>query len=955
MARSTIGQRQVTRFGPPAAAADPSTSAWVTANAGSGKTHTLTDRVTRLLLGGAAPGRILCLTYTKAAAAEMQSRLFGRLGSYSMLPDRKLRCMLDRIGANEISDLAAARRLFAQALETPGGLKIQTIHGFCQSLLTLFPLEAGVAPGFSVLDEPAATNLMNEARVRMLERAGKGGTVLSTALSRLVTEITEQRLDEILQSSLGSDRRRLMRFLASPMVAGGLEQHVRVTHGIAGTDTEDSLTEHFCATLSADRGILEEIADWLDGGLTSDRQKSGQLRRALAAKSARVMFQHLRSAFLKSDGEAYQRLVTSRLQDTNDRLSGYLQAFVERLYACDLQRNAANAASLCHSILVVAQSVHDEYALLKNARAALDYDDLVLETRHLLEQSAAAQWVLFKLDGGIDHVLIDEAQDTSPDQWTIVRALTEEFFAGSGIRRDSTVRTIFAVGDEKQSIFSFQGAEPDQFEAFRLYFEERVLGAGHEFSNTPLVVSRRSTPEILAFVDEVFRPREAREGLTSQRVPIEHVAERAGVPGRVEFWPAIVDDNPSDTDPDREMNLPQTSAASRLAERIAGLIGQWLAQKTNLPGRGRPIAPSDIMILLPRREPFGPLIIRALKDRSIPVSGADRMRLTDELSVQDLIALGRFVLQPMDDLTLATLLRSPFCDVSEEELLELCSGRPGRLWDRLRDFSEKAAAFKNAHIFLSEMLSLADFTPPFEFYAHALTALGMRERLLRRLGSESEEAIDEFLSLTLSHEPSATASLEGWLKWMESGGAEIRRDMERVRNEVRVMTVHGAKGLEADIVFLPDTTSLPMTPSQRGTLLFTGDAVFAPGGNAGRVPPVAAARAEAHRVALREYRRLLYVAMTRARDRLYICGFAGKSGIKHGSWYRLAEAAAEKLGRRIERDGQAILAIGAHEEDRSRAPAAQEPGLSIPSWAVTSPPAEPPSATVLRPAGIESE
>ncbi|HUB85660.1 MAG TPA: double-strand break repair helicase AddA, partial [Rhizomicrobium sp.] len=539
-------------------------------------------------------------------------------------------------------------------------------------------------------------------------------------------------------------------------------------------------------------------------------------------------------------------------------------------------------------------------------RGVLDYDDLVSQTLHLLDSRPDAAWVLYKLDGGLDHILIDEAQDTSPEQWQIVRKLTEEIFSGEGRERE-TVRTIFAVGDEKQSIFSFQGAEPEEFEENRQHFAART---GDAFANVRLETSRRSVPEVLQLVDAVFEDDAAREGLS--KTPIAHTAHRAADKGRVELWPTLQPEPGPELDLWRLRPVDVQSARSpvaQLADKVAAEIAGWIKSRRKLPGHDAPIRPGDIMILLPRREPFASEVIRRLKQRDIPVAGADRMKITQQIAVMDLIALGRFVLLPEDDLNLAALLRSPLFDIGEEELCALANPRKGTLWRALQA-QRDATAFVIAHAFLSDALSRADYQPPYEYYSQTLVKDGMRLRLLARLGPEAADAIDEFLSLALSYEQLNTPSLEGFLHWIERGEAEVKRDMERGRDEVRVMTVHGSKGLEADIVILPDTTTLPESAGRRGEFLYTDDGVVFPVKADEAPEAVKRAKAAAEDAAHREHRRLLYVALTRAKDRLIVCGFENKNGLKEGSWYDLAARAAWKKGIPFESGGETLVAIG---------------------------------------------
>ncbi|HVW75307.1 MAG TPA: double-strand break repair helicase AddA, partial [Rhizomicrobium sp.] len=922
-------------------ASDPEISAWVAANAGAGKTYTLANRVARLLLSGARPEKILCLTFTKAAAAEMQNRLFQQLGGWAMLPDDDLREQIVRIGGDAHEDLAKARRLFAQALETPGGLKVLTLHAFCQIVLSRFPLEARVPPAFEVLDDQTARELIGEARQHVLERAGTGDAELADAVALLVTETSEARLSSILDAGLGGDRRKLDRFFAE---AGDLAARVQGSHGLGENDTIQSIETGFCAELAREIEMVRAAREWLSQGTKTDMDAAGKLAPVLT--DIANAFVPLGDFLLTAKGEPRARLATRKLADARPDLLAFLTDLQARYCAAAERRRAARAAQLVHAALLLMRAMRAHYQTAKRLRGVLDYDDLIVETRDLLVRRRAAQWVLYKLDGGIDHVLIDEAQDTSPEQWEIVRKLTEEFFSGLG-RERSQLRTIFAVGDEKQSIFSFQGADPSQFDINRRHFAQVIAGAEQQLYEVPLITSRRSAPQILGFVDRVFESEEARAGLTYSGAQIIHRAHRETAKGGIEFWPALKPEEEEETDYYAPVDVVQKeSPVARLASLVAGKIDGWLKSGAGLPGHDRPIAPRDIMILLPRREPFGGEVIRQLKLRRVPVAGADRVRLSEQIAVMDLIALGRFVLQREDDLNLAALLRSPLCGLGEEDLFCLAHDRKTDLW---RALAARRGDFPAAHDFLSALLERADYAPPFEFYSHALTTLGGKALLLARLGMESADAIEEFVSLTLAYERSHSPSLEGFLDWVERGGVEIKRDMEHGRDEVRVMTVHGAKGLEADIVILPDTTTLPDPPSRKGHLLYDEDRVLFPlaDDEAPQVVKQAKARAEAE--TLREHRRLLYVALTRARDRLYVCGFENKKGIKQGSWYELARAAAESLGVTVTQGDGEIIAFGETGEEKGIAAAHARKQHTLPDWIDKPAPREPALPRLIRP------
>src|SRR5579871_2022647 len=907
-------------------AGDPGVSVWVSAHAGTGKTFTLANRVTRLLLDGAAPEKILCLTYTKAAAAEMAGRLFAQLGEWATLDDAALATRLVEIGAEccDPSGLQRARRLFALALETPGGLKIQTIHSFCQYLLARFPLEAGIPPSFEVLDEATARELIGEARARVLERAAGGEQTVGEAVACLATHADDGKLRSLLDLALGGDRRKFERYLER--FAGdtnAMSIAIANAHGVRVGEQCEDIAGQFCRELAEDGQNLANVVHWLARGPKKERELAEALAATIAGENGYDVCCRI---FLTANAEPRKQLISKSHARSDLLLHDQFLQFVEKFFAAEQRCRAARAAALSSATLAIAAAARDEYVRLKRERGVLDYDDLIANTLHLLERSGAASWVMYKLDGGIDHILIDEAQDTSPEQWRIIRKLSEEFFAGhSGDK--AAARTLFVVGDEKQSIFSFQGADPSQFATNRQEFESRI---GEIFATAALTQSRRSAKGILDFVDAVFADDAVRDGVSSSAM--RHETARHGAPARVVLWPTIkpieaphsdVWDAPVDVE-------PSWSPVVRLAGMIAERIASWIDGRTFLPGHDEPIKPADIMVLMPRREPMASELIRHLKLKGVPVAGADRIRLLEQIAIMDLVALGRFALLPEDDLNLAALLRSPLLGLSEDELYELAAARERSLWRALTDRYGEASAFAFAYDLLREARRRADFVPPYEYFAHALGPGGGCKRLLARLGAEANDAIDEFLSLALAYERLNVPSLEGFLHWLQSGDAEIKRDMERRRNEVRVMTVHGAKGLEADIVIIPDTTTIPQGVGRHGAMLYENDGAFFPLADTQAPDCVRAAKLRADEEALREHRRLLYVALTRARDELHICGFENSRGIRKRSWYDVMRPVSDRLGFTL-KEGESFTrdstAPGTRSGNEKPAP------LFLPGWA----------------------
>lgn len=896
------------------AAANPAQSVWVVANAGSGKTYVLTTRIVRLLLAGARPGAILCLTFTKAAAAEMHARLSALLAGWATAADAKLDEDLRlRLGQTpDENTRRAARTLFARVIDAPGALRIQTIHAFCESLLKRFPVEARVPPHFAVADEGVAAELMAQARNQLLADAMHEAP-LREALAVAVGRADERMFAEAIDNLLAGRRR--LRSAIGP-TGDGLEAAIAELwqeFGVApGDNPQLAVSRHF---ESVDRaGFAAAIAALSAGGKT-DIERAERLKAALAAPTAPEFYALWRRAFLTADGKQTARLATKAVQTASPSSFALLQQEQTRIVDLDASLNGIAAASASAALLRLGNALLQRYDRLKQARALLDYDDLILRAVALLQ--GAAPWVLYKLDGGIDHLLVDEAQDTAPEQWQAVAALVDEFFAGAGARETRPQRSVFVVGDEKQSIFSFQGADLAAFERMRKTLSAKARDAWRE---VPLEVSFRSSQLLLDLVDRTFAAPALAAGVVSGGKAVLHRAHRLGAAGHVELWPPFTPDEAADPvawdAPLDYVSLEHPSV--RLATRIARTVKGWIGTEY-LPALGRTVRAGDVLVLVRRRNRFFEACVRAFKDAGVPVAGADRMRLLDQIAIMDLLALARFCLLPGDDLALAELLKSPLYGFDDDDLFALAHLRGGSLWQALRTRAAENPKWQIAADEISDLLARADYVPPYEFYADLLHARSGRKRMLARLGPDAADPIDEFLAKCLAFERLSAPSLQGFLQWFQSGATDIKRDMEQGRDEVRVMTVHGAKGLEAEIVFLPDTCGVPTVKDkvlwrERGTPL----PLWPPAGVNG-LSPIDAARAAANDAAKAEYRRLLYVAMTRARDRLYVCGWTSRPP-SADSWYAGIAAGFDAL---------AAEHAGVHDDGVPRVTQADIDGLTV--------------------------
>lgn len=979
-----------------AAAANPLKSVWVGASAGTGKTKVLIDRVLRLMLPRAhqdaksatRPERILCLTFTKTAAAEMSNRIYKRLARWAVMEEAKLaEDLAALIGAPaDAVVVREARRLFARVLDTPGGLKIMTIHSFCQSVLKRFPVEAGLPPHFELMDEQSAIEyLLNCQRGMIADARAKPESPVAEAFATLALYLNQEDMSGLMAQIMA--KRSLLEAIlrkhgdgagGAAGTVGAVCRHLGVT---ADMREEDILRKAGDIPPEAEAKLRRVLRAMLEGGKT-DKERAALLQMWLEQPARRgALLGMYRRVFFNTEGELYARLVTNKVKDACPDAIEVLTEEAVRLEALDEKLKAVRLAKLNAALLTVSAEMLWRYSAHKAATDKLDFDDLIIRTSALLDAPGMVGWVLFKLDEGIDHILVDEAQDTSPAQWRVVRALAGEFFAGMGSRDDS-VRTLFVVGDEKQSIFSFQGADPAAFAQMQDYFGRKVTAVqdGWEIF---LEYSFRSTRTVLEVVDGVFAPVTARRGVVADIArEVLHRPFREGHAGLVEIWPLVQTQKPDSGDAWRMPVDVEAgdNAASRLARKIAETVRGWIDRGEILESKGRPIRAGDVMILVQSRSALVDLMMRALKEAGVPVAGIDRITLTEEISVLDLLAVGGFALQTRDDLTLATVLKSPLVGMGEEELFELCYGRPHGLWQRLRDARPDVA------LWLQKRIERSGYATPYEFFAEILNtpcpgdAVSGRRAFYGRLGYDIQDALDEFLSRCLHFEQSHTPALQAFCDWFLRGEAQIKREQESHKaDQVRIMTVHASKGLQAPIVFLPDTVKI-LHDHNKGRVRLLWPEEDVDGKAAGVDVPLWSPRQEfdagiyertreaAAEKQMEEYRRLLYVALTRAEDRLYIAGFRGRNKAKEGCWYNLVAESFPADARAVpfemegaplaDAEGNILYARRlSHAQtvppEKSPAAAAQEAldavRVPLPPWATAAPAAEPVPPVPLAP------
>lgn len=850
-------------------ATDPARSIWVEANAGSGKTFVLTRRVLRLLLAGVKPESILCLTYTKAAAAEMRGRVSGQLASWAVMPQSELYKVLQELVGVGVDDvlLGRARTLFARALETPGGLRILTIHAFCEAVLHRFPIEAGVPFDFKVIEEDQQSQMVMAAREAVLAEGLRGGDN-GAAIETLFGLMSDHAIGEAIGTGLSLGA-RLEPVLSDP---DGAKARLRALLRFGNVS-----------------------ASVLETGLVANTLLTSRALETLFGESkGEPSAAELRAIFFTDKGQPRARLLTKAQKDKHPGLDEIMRAEQDRLVTLEQTITAARLVERSEAVLDVLAAIARRYENDKRRQALLDFDDLVEKLGDLFADPAIGPWVQYKLDAGIDHVLVDESQDTNERQWRVVKAIAGEFFVGEGaVERP---RSIFAVGDQKQSIYSFQGAQPALFGLAGGEFAKRAQAADKAFARLPLHTSFRTLSGILDAVDKVCARPDIQAALLAED-KVGHFAARSQPGGTVTLWPPVQASPamPATGEWPREPLEAEQSAPRQVAMRIAGAIKGWIDGGRPLGQRGRAIGADDVLILVQSRNALFQEIIRALRLHNLPTPGADRLAVTGHIAVLDLLALIDVALNPADDLQLAALLRSPLFDVDDDDLFHLASPRmPGQtLWSALLATSiphARAAADR-----LTSWRAMLDFERPYEFLAHVLYAEGGLQRFHARLGMEVDEVLSELLDLALAHEQSAQPSLQGFAVEMRRRSVSIKRELAESGGGVRVMTVHGAKGLEAPVVILADATAKP-SPQQLGSVVYldtgpNGPVFFHASASRQHVPETLEIKARIDATRQEEYWRKLYVAMTRAEDELYVTGTLAAKGKVEGSWYAAIEMA----------------------------------------------------------------
>ncbi len=916
-------------------ASNPEYSIWTSASAGSGKTTVLVKRLLRMFLAGIQPSKILCITFTNTGAAEMRNRINAKLAEWATLNDDELEkeiFELEEGNRDGISKkLNIARSLFAKILDYSNDFKILTIHSFCQQIIKRFPLEANIIPNFKIADEILSTELLLQAKDEILK---VDDSKIKEAIKYVFTYKNEEDFLDLLKQTI-NQKDNLLYLKSRFFTVDGVIDEIRRVFGIGNNESIETITKEFVDNINLSLFTSDIIDVIRDIGKKTDLDFIGSI-----ASAKNNLDRYINIYLTKDKNTIRKTIITKAISDRFPELSNFIDNEAQRVFEFREKLSNIYNFEFTAAFLRITYCVFDIYAKLKRESGYLDYSDLIFETSRLLNDSKYrnlgnenlySSWINYKLDEGLDHLLIDEAQDTSPIQWDIVKSITEEFFAGYGQKGDQN-RTIFVVGDEKQSIFSFQGAEPANFNIMLNYYMKKIEESGKRFEKIYLETSFRSLKSVLNIADIVFSEPSRRKAITKLENTIKHNIVRNDGAGKVEIWPLVEVKQNNKEEKVKEKNKAtdweityleniELTNKQKLAEVIAAQIDSWFKNGKVIYSRKdkclRKIRYSDIMILVKNRDrDFINYLIRQFNKRNIRSMGNDKFNLADNIISQDIISLFKFILFNEDDLNLANIIKSPFLSLNEEDLYILCDFKNNNncsLWESLK-LIEK---FQKEKAVLEDLIDKNRSMCIYELIFYIFETKGFRIKFKERFPYIADEVIDEFLSIANSYESNHNNStLLNFINFLENSNLEIKRDMEQSSNEIRIMTIHSSKGLESPIVILPDTNHATNTIYKIDKVLN-----FKEEGNDYTIPLLQkegsffldGVKERMKFETEEEYLRLLYVAITRAENELYVCDCAKRSKSKENSWYEILKQAVENSGAKRKRsdniDGD-ILYVG---------------------------------------------
>lgn len=831
-------------------ASDPSFSTWVSASAGTGKTKILTDRVLRLLLQNAEFSKILCLTFTNAAAGEMKERIADALSDWANITEEELKEKLcSTLGRKcTFKELEQAQSLYSKYLNSDEKINVQTIHSFCQKLLKKFPLEAGISPSFTIIDETKSYQILKRVKNELLSK-----NALLPINNYLNANFHEVTIDEIISEIVENK-----------------------------TKFFNSNYKYNCI-----KSESEKIIDSLNNFTSSEWEVIASISTIQNIVGLNQTPKQIKKLFLTDSGQKRKKIVPQKIAKEGSNLYADLERIQDKIFILDQKEKTKQLELHSKLLSILGSAILSEYEEYKSKKGLLDYDDLIIYSSKLLKASDAKEWVLYKLDGGIDHLLVDEAQDTSFNQWQIIEALIEEFYSGDS-KETLQERTVFVVGDEKQSIFSFQGADVQSFAKMNSELKNKMHYGGKNFRDLQLEISYRSAKEILDGVHTVFdNICKKMPGLFNESIK-QLSAHRNIHSGSIEIWPLCTsNEDTNDFWPIADSTETKTPQIV-LAEKISLFIKKQLLSKRILPATGKEIAPNDFMILFRTRDELTNEVIHALKKNDIDVTGLDRISLCDSIAVMDLISVAKFVLNPDDDLNLCSLLKSPIFGLSEKEIYEISVNRQkDSVWKILQSNETYSSLNKK----LQNFIELYQTTHIGNFFQYIIEILDYRSLLNSNCGPDSDDAIDELLYACNNFYKQNSTSIQNFIFWIEEHATSIKRTSSD-SGKVKIMTLHASKGLQSPFVILCDTTSIP---SQTNKLQWNDENTLLSSKNSNLTPEFFKdLKKQEQSKIYAEYLRLLYVGMTRAEDHLIICGYQGKKSIPENCWYELISSSLSK-------------------------------------------------------------
>lgn len=904
-------------------AADVNHSVWLSASAGTGKTRVLTTRIVRLLLSDLTlnPSEILAVTFTRAAAREMENRIRSVLSSWVNMPEEKLIKELEETLARTptAEEVVRARSLFSIVLND--AVHTNTIHGFCQHLLGRFPVEAGLSPGFRVLDETESGELLAQARTQTLVKAFSGEVQPTWAFDYFTENLGEGTLASRLNMFVWNAHR-----FEKLIKKHGTIHNVfsKLAHELK---VDENLTPETMLKGVSTKGVMEIFVK-----LLPHLNTLGKRAKDLAVVMADAVAQPenkslcLKTAMLffkKADKEpvtAQYMLGKKVWEEGGDVVNLFHE--VQNIMAGHMEKaKAEHTYLLSTALLYLGNNVVRTYNELKQAQAVLDFDDLIRLTSELLGKNSHSDWIRYKLDSNIRHALLDEAQDTDSTQWHIIRQFVEEFYAGEG--QYESPRTFFAVGDAKQSIYRFRGAEPFVFGDMRDYMLKKKEETGQSAVVENLVASFRSSSTVLNFVDDVFRSEHRRDAVDEYISELKHDAVHENAGGRIEIWPLIKAEK-NNGEKREPWTLPvikeeAPSVKQQVATQVAQSIVSLLNSGDVLHTTKKPVNAEDIMIIL-RARTLMPALISALDAHKIPHTGADVIDLNKEQLVEDMLQLMLLATNPADAFARMQVLKSPLFGLSDDALLKGEDALPMVL----KEFIASAYTL-SPYTFLME--AQAKFHIRAKYYDH-----GDRRQI--------DETMDALLDSALSY--NSHLGLADFVHAFTATPQKVKRELAGAKRRVRLLTAHGSKGLEAPVVYLPDSGKDFYESLARETQLWhvnekNEDELFlARLSKAESCNFQKEVEAQEKERIFKDEMRLLYVALTRAKDRLYIGG-EGKEGAD--SWYTHIKHALAQLNTFEEQEDGAFVLNNPVEHSAEKAEAVVLDSIEsdLPTYATTPP------------------